>query len=366
MNKKVGIVTFHNAHNYGAVIQALALRKKIESYGFEVDFIQSPDSYIQNKYRKFPIKRESNESIVRFIKKTVHYFLDLKRNLTRYNNFQDFISNEIPVTLLNSEKKHYDYVVLGSDQIWNSNITKGLDEIFFGRHTLLDAKKVIAYAASMGNATSKENIDDKFLNLVQNVDRLGVREDSLKTLMSENISESVELNLDPTLLLDEHIWKSISPRKNNSERYILVYQVYNSKITDKVVDYLKEEYGYKVKVLSSAPPTVKMNENVLATASPYEYLELFANASFVVTTSFHGTVFSIINEVPFFTIKINEGVDKRSASLLANLNLTERHILNIADLEKIDNEMDFTMSKVFLEKMRLSSDKYLRDALDVG
>ncbi|WP_060983152.1 polysaccharide pyruvyl transferase family protein [Vibrio splendidus] len=363
MKKKVGIITFHNAHNYGAVIQGLALKTKIQSLGYEVEFIQSNDSYIQNHYKVIPSKN-SSESWSRYTKRLVHFFLDIKRNIARFRAFERFIEKELPSVNISNVKKKYDYVVLGSDQVWNSNITNGFDPLFFGYHENLDVNKVISYAGSMGNATSEEYLNDEFFSLLANIDAIGVRENKLKELIFSVKNIRSTLTLDPTLLLDEKVWKDFSKKITSRNKYILVYQVYNSPVTDRVVDFLSKKHGLEVKVLSSAAPNIKMSSNVIATASPNDYLNLFANADFVVTTSFHGTVFSIINDVPFYTVKINPGVDQRSSNLLNELGISERHISSLDDLYKMDENINYFEVKEKLNKMRKDSESYLKASLD--
>ncbi|WP_128860709.1 polysaccharide pyruvyl transferase family protein [Shigella sp. FC1967] len=102
------------------------------------------------------------------------------------------------------------------------------------------------------------------------------------------------------------------------------------------------------------------NKNNITDASPNDFIKLFSNASFVITTSFHGTVFSIINEVPFLTLKFNNDTDIRSESLLGQVNLLERHIESIADIDNLPLEFSFEESNLLLEKYRKKSNRFFK------
>lgn len=360
MKKRVGIVTFHNAHNYGAVLQAYALSKKIESYGFDVEFIKSDKSYIQNHYRKTPFFKENNTSYIKYAKNIIHYLLDFNRINKRYNSFKSFIEINFKEVNISNKNEYFDYVVLGSDQIWNCNITKGFDPLFFGSDVNLSVGKIISYAASMGNATKKSYLSDDFNKLISNIDVTGVREQELQELISDR--NDVSLNLDPTLLLEKNMWSKV---KSEKKKNIIIYEVYKSQETELLASYLKNKYKLEVKVILSGSSSIFISDDVVATASPDDFIDLFRTASFVITTSFHGTVFSIINNVPFYTLKINDGVDKRSANLLKQLGLSSRHVSSLHEAKMIDEEIDFGFANKQLEKLQLLSDSYLRSSLDI-
>ncbi|MEZ9174205.1 polysaccharide pyruvyl transferase family protein [Vibrio cyclitrophicus] len=359
MKKKVGIVTFHKAHNYGALLQAYALKKTLERLNLNVVFIDFDNDSLDKNYRLFP--KLSNSSLSYNIKQIIKTLLDFNRKFKRNNSFNEFIKNYLHSFSINKSKLKLDVVFLGSDQIWNPNITGQLEPIFFGQHPNLDVDKVVSYAASMGNGMNKLNINDEFKKLLLGVDSLGVREKALKTILHENFDINCQQNLDPTLLLNKSDWDELADDSETSQnKYILIYEVEKHPHTQAVVNHIKAVSNYDVLVVS-AKTSHLVDKSVITSASPRRFVSLFKNASFVVTTSFHGTVFSIINNIPFYTLKFGDGIDNRSAGLLAMLDLSDRHIKDESQIK--EHVVDFTNANRLLELERNTSIEYITDNL---
>ncbi|MCE7650700.1 polysaccharide pyruvyl transferase family protein [Vibrio fluvialis] len=354
----VGIVTFHNAHNYGAVLQAYGLKRKLELMGFESEFIQDENDSVGKKYSLYPSLK--NKSLVSYLKSWVRLVIDFRIRKLRHDGFDGFIKKYLPVYSLSSGKRNYSSVVLGSDQIWNFDITKGMQNIYFGIDNNIVTDNVFSYAASMGKGMTKDNFTENFKKKLCKLNHIGVREKSLGEIIKSEFNIDYTLNLDPTLLLGKSEWDRLTINDINQDKYILVYEVEKNINTESVVNFMADKLGLKVKVISS-----KLNKSSdpkdISTASPEEFLSLFKNATFVVTTSFHGTVFSIINEVPFFTIKFNNGIDLRSSGLLSSVGLESRHINSISDIQLID--IDYSLVTIKLNEMRSTSENYLYNAL---
>ncbi|WP_243694166.1 polysaccharide pyruvyl transferase family protein [Vibrio viridaestus] len=358
MNKnKTGIITFNKAHNYGAVMQAYALQYKLNSLGYDVSFINS-NNEIDKKYRLIPdYKKLGVKNFIRYI---VRLILNYNRITKRYIGFHNFIKKYLSSIDITENKFEFKNVVLGSDQIWNPNITKGYDPIYFGIHPNLVCDNVISYAGSMGNGMEDKNFNNEFLSKLNTLKAIGVREPSLAEAIENHFSLEPVINLDPTLLLNKEEWAQVTSEKYNNEKYILVYEVEKNKLTPDVLDLLKNRFNLSVKVISSKI-SMSVPKDYVTTASPEDFLSLFLNATFVVTSSFHGTVFSIINNKPFYTMKFNNGVDLRSAGLLKSVGLSDRHIdsLEQATLEDID----FSIVETKLNDLREKSVDYLTSSL---
>ena len=358
-NIKVGIVTFHNAHNYGAVLQAYGLHRKLELLGIKSEFIQDKNDLVGKKYQLFPDFKKC--SFLGFVKSWLLLLLDYKRKSKRFSGFNDFITNYLPTYDLNKGVVSYSHVALGSDQIWNFNITKGLQEIYFGEDDNINSNYIFSYAASMGNGMVKPNFTEQYKNKLSHLNNFGVREKSCAGEIKSKFGLDSTINVDPTLLLEKEEWDKLVPLDNKSEEpYLLVYEVEKNPNTSQVVEDIKNKMGLKVKVILAK---IKRGEDKgnITTASPQDFLRLFKNASFVVTTSFHGTVFSIINEIPFYTVKFNNKIDLRAAGLLESLDLEERHINNVNDITNVD--LDFHEPNNKLIELRAKSTNYLKKAL---
>ena len=214
----------------------------------------------------------------------------------------------------------------------------------------------------MGSATSENNLTEEYYDLLSNLDYIGVREQGLAELIKSKFNLPVDVNIDPTLLLNKEEWNEIASKPLCDEKYILVYEVEPNIETKNIVDYLSKRFSIKVKIISSIT-NYKLPKDIITTASPNDFLSLFNNASFVVTTSFHGTVFSIINNVPFVTVKFNNGIDTRSSNLLFSMGLDERHVNNVDDVKKLNKDVDFTFSEKKLNKLRHQSELYISEKL---
>lgn len=355
------IVTFHRAHNYGAVLQAYALQKTIARMGHNVSFFDYQHEEIAKVYRLLPIP--GNEGGITYLKRLVHTVLDFKRKKARYNAFNGFINSNFKLS--DSKKEQvFDVVVLGSDQIWNPEYTCGFVDVHFGRHQNLQTRKVVSYAASLGQSKLESGQLTEFNQKLSTIDIVGVREDSLKDIILKSCKKSdVSVNLDPTLLLDKSDWDSISSKREISEPYVLVYEVKYNKLTKGAIEYIEKLYGLKVVVLS-ARTNYKISKNYITGASPQQFLSLFKHADFVITTSFHGTVFSIINNKPFITLAFGDHTDVRSYSLLKKIGLDKRIVDKADSFVTAEESINYDLANEKLDRLRLESMNYLSKCLE--
>jgi hypothetical protein len=325
MNKKVGIVTFHRAHNYGAVLQAYALQKVIEECNCIVGFIDYQHEYFKHGYNIYPSLKtiKSTRKLLSYFKKWLELFLDYKHKRLRHSHFQNFINNHL--NIFPEENLELELVVLGSDQIWNYKYLNGFDKNYFGDINGVISKKTISYAASMGCSKIHSSFLDNFIYNISKIDKIGVRENSLKKYIEKHTKTSVEVNLDPTLLLTANDWNKLPLPERVKDKYILVYEVHNHPETSATAEKIGKLLDCKIVNLTSKADW-RLSPNSFTTASPLDFLSLFKHAEFVVTTSFHGTVFSILFKRNFFTMKFGSDIDIRSSELLNLLLLSNRQI----------------------------------------
>ncbi|WP_270576121.1 polysaccharide pyruvyl transferase family protein [Bacteroides cellulosilyticus] len=335
---KIGVLTYHRSHNYGALLQALALRYKLTEMGHEVCFIDYWPKYHQDMYSLFSMRYVLHCSKINVVKYILNTILYWNRRKKRIDEFEQFIGEYIvPYCAEYSDKNEYDIIVYGSDQIWRKQpgLSNHFNPVYFADN-ILHAKKHMSYAASMGML--KLDIEDySFLRMkMKNFFKISVREKSLKEIL-ETIGVNAPIVLDPTLLLTKTDWDELFPIKRlYDERYILYYRLSRSFDEKIVADFAKRK-GCRLLILDGV---VRMTKNkTIFAANPLQFLSLIKYADFVFSSSYHGMVFSLIFNKEFYAcFPVNE--ERRAKSLLDIVNLSNRLLFQkdeIAyDIEKID------------------------------
>ena len=150
---KIGLLTFHCAHNYGAVLQCYALQETLISMGHEVEVINYRPKYLIASYKRFELHRFISLNLINSLKNSIKEALLAGRRFRRYKAFEEFITNRLNLSErvnANNIPSKYDIYIIGSDQIWNPKITKGFDSVYWGQFKFpKERRRYIAYAASM-------------------------------------------------------------------------------------------------------------------------------------------------------------------------------------------------------------------------
>ena len=368
---KVGIITMHKVINFGSALQAYALQKKVTDLGAEAEMIDY----------KYPnaIHIERENYIKKFIKYLVHYincavvgFPNIRQKYRYKQVWDEFfrLSNKWYKTAeeLKNDCPVYDIYMTGSDQVWNSRFTKY--DTSFLLEFASDEKKKCSYSSSFAYDDIPCQYRHLFKRNLSRYANISVREESGIKLVKDITGRDVPVVCDPTLLLTKKEWTDFSngAKKYTKEPYILAYILAYSFNPFPEVDYIIQEIqrqtGYKVIYLDAGKRDYfKPNSKVVKDAGPKEFVDLFMNAEFVITTSFHGTVFSINFNKPFYSIIKNGNPDSRIASILRITGLQSRGIS--AD-EKIVNykSFDYKEPSLKLEQFRNSSLQYLQSCLE--
>lgn len=369
--KKIGIITFHNAHNYGAMLQAFALQEKVKNMNYNVEIINYRNPKFEEGYKVANWKKiNAKQYIKNIIKSTVLR----KQYYGRYNAFKQFERDKFKLSEVYESEENllanppmYDVYIAGSDQIWNTNIVGRLSDAYTLNFKTYDGIK-ISYAASIGNSNIDEKYTDEFKKKIEKIDYISVREENAKHELQKIIEKNVNVVLDPTLLLSKEHWENIINKSLNKnrikEKYILVYIFKEKPEYIEMVNYLSEKTGYKIVQFN-----IKSKyKNTLCSAyesGPIEFIDLIKNAEYVCTDSFHGTVFSIIFNKAFFVFPF-ESTISRFNNLLGKLNLLDRIISSKSEFEKIDfnKKIDYIEVNELLEEERKKSVLFLENAIE--
>jgi hypothetical protein len=367
---KIALITIHNANNYGAVLQAYATKKVLSQYG-EVSTIDYDNRFLNHQLDIFRF-----DMSVHGIKMLVHDILRLPSRIRAVNRFRNFLRTNMNLTqkltadkLMQGKAGKFDIFLCGSDQIWNPEIVsedRSIDPIFFLSFANKGSKK-LSYASSTGHHNYTEDEKKEIAKLLEDFDLITTREsDGVKKLQEILPNRDIHHVLDPTLLLSKEEWLEALDIKleEPKEKYILVYSVPRTELIRKAIDYYANKLNMKVVAIDQMLfPLSKKIDTHIKDAGPKEFVELFANASFVITDSFHGTCFAINFQKSFVSISAGKIVN-RITSLLSIFNLTERIVEDTEQLEKLSVVVDFKNIKSLLENEKIRSLHNLSASLD--
>lgn len=368
--KKIGILTFHNAHNYGAVLQAYALKTKLNRMGHEASVLNYRNEYIAKTYRKVLHIDFWKRDILpsrwgKVLREVRDVFYGLPEWQRQWKVFEDFIGDKLlegdsrQLSLEDVASKDCDVYVLGSDQIWARELTHGMDPAYFGQFA--PDKKKISYAASVPNGSIPENEKPYFKEYLQSLSHISVREEKLAEAIRELTGGEVETVIDPTLLLEREDYEPLlykEPLKQGD--YVFAYFVVENEMVSRCAKKVAELLGCELVELHYKKTPQINGVNMVFDVGPCEFLTYIRDAKMVVTNSFHGTVFSILFRKKFYSVYKENG---RIENLLGFLGLEERHITDAAGIS-LEDEIDYGQSEEALEEYRKRSVDYLRLAIE--
>lgn len=350
---KIGILTYHRAHNYGAILQAIATRTILSKMGHDVIYIDYWPLYHKSKYRvfsliqfryhKFPYLWHCLKNI-RFIKKRISVF---KQDINKYI-----------LPFCRKEREGYDAIIYGSDQIWRFQYEiQAYNKTYFA--ATYKAPIQVAFAASMGvickNPVQKKKIASWFSNFTS----IGVREDDLFKFVQDCGYNCVQ-NIDPTLCLSAKEWDFILETKPIiKERYVLYYSLNEEDFDRNMIESYANSQGLRIVEITGK--AVKPSEGIYSLATLCEFVSLIKYADTVFASSFHGTVFSIIYHKQFWSaFSYSPG---RVKSLLNVLGIVEHLIEPMASQLPTINTIDYVEVEKKLSLLQKESKDYLGDSL---
>lgn len=364
---RVGIITFHCSHNFGAMLQAYGLKRYLCDKGIRADLIRYEPPFLTGRHWWFPyipIEDKDNRKSMEKNMWKAHQNMgkDFFRQYANYIRFKrKYLVRKWHGKLLSSiwlKWLPYQYYIVGSDQIWNPDITLGLRKVYFGAFDSRRKEKVIAYAASLGGTSVPARYEEEFSRLLDNVDVISVREEEAVPYIEKFCHKEVTAVLDPVFLLRRESWQKVE-KVPDREGYILVYTAERNEELYEYALKLSQEKGMPAIMLRASKWGEDEGFLVDYTAGPSEFLGYIHGADYVVTNSFHGVAFSIIYQKKFL------------AFLHSNLGARTRNILKIHELENrlyqgeqgtdIDDPIDWNKVGAKTEKSVKLSEKFLID-----
>ena len=299
-----------STYNYGATLQAYALHEFVKSLGYDCDIIDHMSA--EERHRTVKLNDFSRENL-----KKIPYKLSLE---TGYRRFEDFYDRHMNMTKryvsaaeLKTDPPDSDVFISGSDQVWNPKDPK-LDRF------LLDFapedKCKISYAASMGNPTLPDDKKECYVKALKRFDAISVREQEAHAMLQPLTEKEVQIHCDPAFLLTAEQWRALeSPVKGLKENgYILCYMLHLPSWFNAWAERLKKETSLPIVFVGLQGYRPVFCDRYVRDAGPGEFLWLIDHADTVVSSSFHGNVFSLI-----FGTKLISTPDQKRPDRIRNL-----------------------------------------------
>lgn len=364
---KVGVITRHAIANYGSILQSYATEKIFEKLGADVEIID----YVREE--------EKSENLVKTYTKNSklwnkNFFTRLIYKIIQAPNLKkmekEFKKNrEIYLKMTEKQYKDFDQGIpeediycTGSDQVWGQIANDEFDKNYF-LDFVPKGKKCISYAASFGKSIISQELKENLPILLKKYSRILVREKSAVDILKDNNIDS-NLVLDPTLLLDKCEWEKLYNEKYKIDgEYILVYQLHHNKEFDKYLKRVQKSMGIKVYRISPSYYFKFKPGNLIYLPSLEEFITLFHDAKCVITDSFHGTVFSIIFNIPMIDI-LPQKTGTRIESILQLFDIKNRILKDYNNIEIINEKINFKNINEKVKKERENSIKLLMEALE--
>lgn len=360
--KKIGIITFHRANNYGAVLQNFALLSTINSLNSEclVNTVDFRNDFLEEAYKNNPFNIKSKNFLKNIYFKLRYLLINKKFNNLRCN-FDFFRSNYLNLSKsYNSNNYHsidedFDVLITGSDQVWNGTVIGEDNEGIYSLGNFKDVFKV-SYAASAG---SNKFITQNIVENIKNIDNISVREEDLKLFLEKQIYKNISLVLDPVFLLSKDEWNDKLKRERIvKDKYIFVYSVSEKfPVVLRIAKKLAKEMKCKIVHVDNSLKYGIYGVNKYG-ASPLEFVQLIRDSEMVIASSFHAIAFSIIFGKKLITVPTDK-TRSRIDNILSLSGLTRNCFSNYEDFEK----KGYTIEQIdydLLDKSKIASLDFLK------
>jgi len=365
---KIGILTFHYSNNYGALLQTYALSKTLYSLGYEPIIINRVP---KKEKERNPFGLNIKKKIVQ---KANHYF---QKSFDKFR--KKFLQNITSIINRNEDLgsivNNMDAVIVGSDQVWRIEYTKGL-----GLNNFLDFVpgniRKIAYAASFGNDNfeGNEEIIIKVKALLHRFNAISVREKSGVAICKDLFDVSAVHLIDPTLLLAPNDYIQLISKKENhiTEKFITRYILDDTKQKSDIIEYISKQKNLNIFNITRESTTEFSIRKFELNWKKYYYPTIstwlfgIKNAEFIISDSYHGVVFSILFNKQFICIGNKYRGLTRINSLLEKFGL-ENRLINESENFPVFNkleEIDYAPINEIIELERIKSIDFLNKQLN--
>lgn len=371
---KTGTITFHAANNCGSMLQSYALQQSLFKLGYENEIIDFSNKEQHHMYAL--LRKPTNMHDLIYDIATLAYYKKFK---CHYDDYKYFLKTYLKLSKeeyhtakeLEKTEDFYDVFITGSDQVWNTCCPDADDAYYLN---FVSNKPKIAYAPSFGATNIQQSAQnpEKYKKYLSEIKSISIRENNGAKWIKEMTGRDVPVLLDPTLLLTKNEYCELLDGVEAPKGKFIFYYAFNySDEVNKTVKKISERLNMPVYILDAknwVKKAKKYGFKLTKNSGPLTFLKLMFDAELVLTTSFHGTVFSIIGHKKFWFVNssMHNDLDDRAGTILNMFGLSER-MLNGEELLKQDimKELNYDVTDEVLAKERLKSYNYLQDSLEI-
>lgn len=359
MSKKIGLITFHDTTNFGSLLQTYGLYKKILDLNYEIDVIDYTCNNI--KEREIPHFPAINKNFLRML---VSYILFGKIRRKKYDDLNRFLNTKMTLSEKINDKDNleklnntYGTFVCGSDLIWDLKITDNDYSYFLDFASR--GKNIFSFASA--GSTWNEQQKGNLRLILEKFKSINVRDDGTASRVKELSKKEVNIVCDPTMLLETEQWNKIADEGNvKIKDYILIYFLDDKDNVKKYAEYIAQKTGKKIYVINYGRRCTFANN--ISPTSIEEFLSLIKNASYIVTSSYHGLLFSLYFNKEFWFY--NRAHKDRMKNIINKVSIKGREIKEDSNYEELYNTpIDYEKVNSEIEDYRNYSVNILKKAL---
>lgn len=362
---KTGILTFHNALNYGAVLQCYALQHYMQAKGHDVEVIDYRAPFIEEQKKLFSKTELRRRGFVAFLKYFIARLLVWSAWRKTIRVFHQFMACQLHLSprVATAAKipSDYDCILFGSDQIWSSKLCRGFNPVFWGQFDKRGTR-FVSYAASMGETSELDKAGwQQVEQRIKVFDAVSVREKSLCVALQKYCGVTASVCLDPTLLVDASVFDSIAVRPEEQD-YVFLFNVIDDPAASRFAQRLANRLGCSAVIKGQAKPQLKSRRDKLVTLkeamSPEEFLGYIKYARCIVANSFHAIALSIVFQKDCYALRSHRS--GRVEGLLGSLGLADRIVAATEPVDTVSS-IDYKAVNERLAVMRQSSAQFINN-----
>ena len=340
---KIGILTFHRAHNYGAVLQCYALQSTLKSMGHEAYVIDYRQPHLERHYSVLNWQTLVTNAIHFHPRNVLKIIKSIRRNKKRQKLFADFLDKNIQLTercQQHTIPTTFDVYVIGSDQLWSKHCLGGRwDPVYLGQFPHNNTSRIISYAISSNDSSVEELLREKTQELAT-FHHISMRESKYADIISRRLSKDITVDIDPVLLASPDSWQPLLNKAFEGKHFVAQCLYREWRVHKPAIDSFVGKHNLE---------TVSLTGNNLPVP---DFVSSIYFADCVLSTSFHTIVFAIIFHKPFVYLRLNDGQDERCENLLSLVGLNdltyesgEINIERDIDWESVDKKLQTLRNK---------------------